>query len=207
MFKHAVLIGDSVTGGNNAISSYDKLFGYQLSKLSGVRLYDLSVSGSRVCRRPNFPKAAGSAGLRDKAITVNNVWGDTVTVMQGINDLQTSSIPKIISEFKYFSEYVMKDAGIPKTVVIVTPVSTVGELVSRPNVVDLRAGLVTMVAQLHAGFLAGKYVSDCKIIDGTLLSDCNNPANMDDGDHRSEAGHLDMAVNFYAKMQALGLWT
>ena len=207
MFKHAVLIGDSVTGGNNAISSYDKLFGYQLSKLSGVRLYDLSVSGSRVCRRTGFPKTPGSCGLRDKAITVTNLWGDSVIIMQGINDLQTSTIGKITSEIKWFSDYVMKEAGIPKTVVIVTPVSTVGELTNRPNVVELRSSLVTMVNQLHAGFVAGKYVSDCKFIDGTTISDCNNAALMDDGDHRSEAGHLDMAVNMYAKMKLLGLWT
>lgn len=207
MFKQSVLIGDSITGGTNAISTYDKLFGYQLSKLSGVRLYDLSVSGSRVCRRTGFPKTPGSAGLRDKAITVTNVWGDTVIIMQGINDLQTSTIGKITGEIKWFSDYVMKEAGIPKTVVIVTPVSTVGELTNRPNVVELRASLVTMVGQLHAGFVAGKYVSDCKLIDGTTISDCNNAAFMDDGDHRSEAGQLDMAVRFYDKMKLLGLWS
>jgi len=207
MFKHSVLIGDSVPGGNNAISSYDKLFGYQLSKLSGVRLYDLSVGGTRICRRAGFPNTPGSGGLRDKANTVINLWGDDVIIMQGINDLETSTVAKIVSEVKWSCQYIMKHVGVPKVPVIVTPVSTVGELTYRPNVVPLRAGLVTMVNELHAGFLAGKYVSDIKLIDGTTISDCSNPVLMDDGDHRSEQGHYDMAVNMYAKMQALGLWT
>jgi lysophospholipase L1-like esterase len=207
MSNSTILIGDSITAGTSTSLANDtQRCGYVLSTIASSLVVDLSNAGQMICRRKGFQKNFFLSGLRDKGMVVRDTAADSVIVMMGANDLfNGTNIPTVIRETEYFADFIMQNAFLPKTVIIVSHVSTTDESTARQYCPAYRAAQLALVNKLHLKFTEGKYHSDCKFIDGTQISDCNNAAFMDDGVHRSPAGHADMAANMYTKLKLLGV--
>jgi len=202
-----VLIGDSIPSGTPSTRTDDRhRVAYLITQATGVQVYDMCEAGTFITRRAGFPKTALSGGLRDKFIVLKDYIADTVVLMQGHNDLSNGvEINKIIKEVRFTATKVMAETHIPKTFVI-CGLLTSTDADERPNVPTLNTALQTLTNQLHADFVANKYQSDCKYINGALLSDCNVPANMADGIHRSDIGRAEIATNLVSQLTSIGEW-
>jgi len=202
-----VLIGDSIPTGTPSTRADDRhRVAYLITQATGVQVYDMCEAGTFITRRAGYPNTPLSGGLRDKFIVLKDYIADSVVLMQGHNDLANGvSIQKVINEVKHTAKKVMDETHIQKTFVI-CGLLTSTDAAERPNVPILNTALQTLVNQLHADFVAGRFTSDCKFIPGSALSNCDNPANMADGIHRSDAGRAEIATNLVTQLTAIGEW-
>ena len=192
-FDRAIVISESTFTGNNAILVPTQMAGYLLTQKSGVYIHDLSMPGAMICRHSGFPLSAVASGINDNRNGITTILASYVLILRGTNDYDNAKdLQEVKAELKAFAMYAQ---GQGKTVVIISPLSTLNESIDRPLLQSWRDAYSTLASSIGAEY-----------IDGRTLLDINNPLYWEDGAHPSVLGMDILTTNIKLAMNARGFW-